>query len=207
VGGGALEHAVLRRAHATLGDPAASGPQTVTIALGPELGMCCGGSVTVLLEALAAPWMIGIVGAGHVASALVPLLVQLGFAVTVVDEREEYAEAARLPGARVRCGTYRELGAAVPRTGAVLVMTHDHALDQDALEWALGERYAFVGGVGSRAKRERTLARLAAKDFPADVSPRLRMPLGMSIGARLPDELAVSIAGEMIAWRRGAERA
>jgi xanthine dehydrogenase accessory factor len=81
-------------------------------------------------------------------------------------------------------------------------MTHDHALDQQAIEWALRRGFAFVGGIGSRAKAKRTRDRLEAKGFAEADRTRMRMPLGLGIGARMPDEIAVSIAAEMVEWRR-----
>jgi xanthine dehydrogenase accessory factor len=90
----------------------------------------------------------------------------------------------------------------MPAHGAVLVMTHDHALDQDVIEWALKRGFAYVGGVGSRAKAQRTRDRLEAKGYPEEDRARVRMPIGIDIGARLPDEIAVAICAEMVAWRR-----
>ncbi len=203
VGGGALERAVLREMMASLGGDD-DAPTVRSFNLGASLGMCCGGGVDVLVEALATARPVGIVGAGHVATALAPLLARVGFAVTVVDEREGWADAARLPDARVVAASWTALSAHVRRDGAVIVMTHQHQLDQEAVEWALREGYAFVGGIGSRAKALKTRARLEAKGFAEADIARVRMPLGVSIGARSPDEIAVSIAAELIAWRRGA---
>ena len=82
-------------------------------------------------------------------------------------------------------------------------MTHDHQLDQAVIEWALGHGFGFVGGVGSRAKAARTRARLEAKGVgEADIA-RVRMPLGVDIGARSPAEIGVAIAAELVAWRAG----
>jgi xanthine dehydrogenase accessory factor len=67
----------------------------------------------------------------------------------------------------------------------------------------LRERFAFVGGIGSRAKAARTRTRLDAKGFEPDQIAKVRMPLGVAVGARSPSEIAVAIAAEMIAWRRG----
>ncbi len=210
LGGGALERHVLESMQTTLADlraangsPASQGPQTLSVSLGPALGMCCGGSVEVMVEPLAAPWPVLIVGAGHVATVTAPMLARAGFAVTVCDEREAWAEPSRIERARVVCGTHRDAGASLPRRAAFLAMTHDHALDQEAIEWALGEKFAFVGGIGSRAKAARMRARLEARGVDAQVIARVRMPLGVHIGARAPDEIAVSVTAEMIAWRRG----
>jgi xanthine dehydrogenase accessory factor len=209
LGGGALERSVLADMVALLAALIAhtpSAPRTVSLNLGAGLGMCCGGGVEVLLEPFASPAPLLLVGAGHIAAALTPLLLRLGFAVTVCDEREAWADSTRLPGARVIAGSFRDAAPTLPRHAAVLVMSHDHALDQDAVEWALREGFAFVGAVGSRAKAARTRARLEARGFSAEQIARVRIPLGVTIGARSPEEIAVSIAAEMIAWRAGAAR-
>jgi xanthine dehydrogenase accessory factor len=205
VGGGAVEREVLASLEAMLSTPDAA-HETRTFKLGQELGMCCGGQVEVFFEPIDAVLPCLVVGGGHVATALAPLLVRLGFAVTVVDPREEWGKEARLEGVRTLVGDFDDpecgLDAQVAPRAAVLVMTHDHGLDQQAIEWALGLGAGFIGGVGSRAKAKRTRDRLEAKGFPASDCDRVRMPLGVDVGARLPDEIAVAIAAEMVGWRR-----
>jgi xanthine dehydrogenase accessory factor len=206
VGGGAVEREVL--AHlaemlATLGAKHA----VKTFRLGPELGMCCGGQVEVLMEPIEALVPCLIVGGGHIATALAPLLAQAGFAVTVVDDREDWGKEGRLEGVRCVHGEFDEAGATLPPEAVVLVMTRDHALDQKAIEWGVRKGFAFVGGVGSRAKAQRTRDRLEAKGFTAADQERIRMPLGIDIQARTPQEIAISIAAEMVAWRRRARPA
>jgi xanthine dehydrogenase accessory factor len=215
VGGGALEKSVLLQMQAMQGEIATPekagpnvgdvGPRISSFNLGASLGMCCGGGVDVLLEPLLPSQAVLVVGAGHVASAVAPALQRLGFDVTVCDEREEWADPARLPGIRVIAGGHQEAGRDLPRQrSAVLIMTHDHGLDQTVAEWALREGFAFVGGIGSRAKKARIGARLSAKGFPAESLQRLRMPLGVDVGARTPEEIAVAVAAEMVAWRRAS---
>jgi xanthine dehydrogenase accessory factor len=85
-------------------------------------------------------------------------------------------------------------------------MTHDHQLDQEAIAWALGRGFAFVGGVGSRAKAERTRQRLMVRGVSEVDRLRLRMPLGVDIGARTPDEIAIAIAAELVAWKKQGVR-
>ncbi len=207
VGGGAIEREVLGAlagAVETLrngGDPEKLFA-TRSFHLGAELGMCCGGGVDVTIEAIASLVPLLIVGGGHVATATAPLLARVGFAVTVVDEREAWGAEGRIPGVQCVTGEFDEVGRDLPKTAAVLVMTHDHALDQKAIEWALKKGFAFVGGVGSRAKAKRTRDRLEAKNFSAEDRERVRMPIGVHVGARLPDEIAVAIAAEMVAWKR-----
>jgi xanthine dehydrogenase accessory factor len=205
VGGGAVEREVLAALRAMLANGRAAKHEVRSFALGAELGMCCGGSLDVLLEPLEALVPLLVVGGGHVATACAPLLAKLGFAVTVVDAREAWGREGRIPGVTCVVGDYDDAGKALPDHAAVLVMTHDHALDQEVVEWALRRGFAFVGGVGSRAKAKRTRDRLAHKGFAEKDVARVRMPLGVDVGARLPDEIAVAIAAELIAWRRAPE--
>jgi xanthine dehydrogenase accessory factor len=169
--------------------------------LGAELGMCCGGSVEVLIEPILAKHPLLIVGGGHVARATAPLLAKVGFVVTVVDAREAWG-GQPMDGVRSVAGDFDDVGRELPVEGVVLVMTHDHALDQDVIEWALERKFAYVGGIGSRAKAKRTRDRLVHKGFAPEDVERVRMPIGVAVGARLPDEIAVAIAAEMVSWRR-----
>lgn len=205
VGGGSLERAVLREMHTAIerARRGEGGPTVETLHLGRGLGMCCGGSVDVLIEPIMAAARVGVVGAGHVAAAVVPLLVGLGFGVSVADVRDAWAVSERFVGATVTVGEPSVLRETVDLRGAVLVMTHDHQRDQSAIEWALREGYALVGGVGSRAKLVKTRARLGAKGFSHEDIARVRMPFGIDVGARTPEEIAVAIAAELVAWRRG----
>ncbi len=201
VGGGAVEREVLEALRAMLASDRTK-HEVRSFKLGSELGMCCGGSLDVMLEPVEALLPMLIVGGGHVATACAPMLAKLGFAVTVVDARDAWGQDGRLDGVRCLVGDYDDVGRAFPRHAALLVMTHDHALDQDVIEWALSRGFAFVGGVGSRAKAQRTRDRLEHKGFSEEDRARVRMPIGVDCGARLPHEIAVAIAAEMIAWRR-----
>ena len=214
VGGGAVERAVIAALCQAIRTPAAP-PRVHTFRLGPSLGMCCGGSADILVEVLRPGLSVLLVGAGHVGLATGKLLGELGFSVLVVDSREQAAEPARLAeleraGARFLAAEHDDpevlasLGAD-PRQSALIVMTHDHQIDQRVVEWGLGQSFQLCGGVGSRAKAERTRQRLTARGFSeADVA-RVRMPVGVHVGARRPVEIAVAIAGELISWRAAIE--
>jgi len=208
IGGGAIEHRVLDEMAQALASAEVE-PTVRSYNLGPSMGMCCGGSVEVLIEVLDPAVSILVVGAGHIGTAVAPVLAGLGFRVTVCDGRDEVVGAQSLARA---AGTHflqcdhddPEVAAAIGEDrsrSAALVMTHDHRLDQAAIEWAVRQGFAFVGGVGSRAKASRTRARLEAKGFSQGDIERIEMPLGVEIGARLPAEIAVSIAGGLIRWR------
>lgn len=207
IGGGAVELHILRLMAAELTGGSGQ-PRTETVQLGAALGMCCGGSVEVLIETLEPPASVVLVGAGHIGRALLPLLESLGFRVALCDAREQLeAFGDELVGHERTTffedyedpGVVELIGAV--ECSAALVMTHDHQLDQDVIEWALTRGFGFVGGVGSRAKAARTRTRLVAKSFPESDTERVRMPLGVDIAARSPAEIAVSIAAELVKWR------
>ena len=200
VGGGAIERETLRALMNIVSDPLAK-HRVRTFKLGVELGMCCGGRLEVLVEPIEGVMPCLVIGGGHVATTVAPLLVKLGFSVTVVDAREGWGDENRIPDVRCINGDYDDVNDVDP-CGCCLVMTHDHQLDQEAIEWALAKGYAFVGGIGSRAKAARTQQRLEAKGVSDYDRSRVRMPLGIEIGARLPDEIAVSVAAELVAWRK-----
>jgi xanthine dehydrogenase accessory factor len=201
VGGGAIERATLEELQAMVADPRAR-HVVREFKLGAELGMCCGGRQAVMLEPLEGVVPCLLVGGGHVARATAPLLAKVGFAVTVADAREDWFLEEPIEDVTCLNGDYDEVARDFDVRGACLVMTHDHSLDQEVVEWALARGFAFVGGVGSRAKALRTQQRLEAKGMPEEQRTRVRMPLGLDIGARSPDEIAVSIVAELVAWKK-----
>lgn len=221
IGGGAVEKAVLAEMGRALEDPA-SAPKVDTFRLSASLGMCCGGSVDILIEPMHPAAHVLVIGAGHVGTFAAPLLASLGFRVTLCDAREAAADLSRLvplatSGAaaspvRLVHADHDDPEVTAPFAGAyeqaaVVVMTHDHQLDQAAIEWALARRFGFIGGVGSRAKAARTRERLEVRDVAPEDVARVRMPVGIDIGARTPAEISVALAAELIAWRADRRRA
>jgi xanthine dehydrogenase accessory factor len=169
--------------------------------------MVCGGSVRVLVEIVLPPTPLLIFGAGHVGRELAQIGVRLGFAVTVVDDREREVDSPRLPPGvgRVRAG--REFGDGLPPIPAgayVAIVTRCHRTDLAALQHAAGNGAAYIGLIGSRRKVATILARAGEAGVPAEALRDLHAPIGLPIGAETPEEIAVSIAAEMIAVLRGA---
>ena len=202
VGGGAIEREVLEQARELLGS---GGTTTLRRHLTQELGMCCGGEMAVFIEVVIPAPRLLVFGAGYVAKPVASLAARCGFQVTVVDERSEWLTAARFPGARLEL---RDPVAWVrsARLGAedyAVVMTHDHALDQRLVQELLRRPLKFLGMIGSVPKQRKFALRLRARGFSdADIA-RLHTPLGVPIGADGPEEIAVSVMGELIAVRRG----
>jgi xanthine dehydrogenase accessory factor len=203
VGGGAIEQEATRAARTLL--ERGEGVESIQRHLTQELGMCCGGEMNVLLETITPAPSLVILGGGNIGRALVPIANGCGFRVTLVDERPEWADPERVPGARVECRSpeaFVREERIVP-SDYVVVVTHDHALDQRLIELLLRRPLRFLGLVGSVPKQRKFALRLRARGFSDQDIARVRSPLGVAIGAMTPEEIAVSIAGELIAARRG----
>jgi xanthine dehydrogenase accessory factor len=204
VGGGAFEQRVLEEARALLTGDART--KLVELNLSRDLGMCCGGVMTVFLERVALPARLVVLGAGHIARPLVELASAVGFEAVVIDEREAWADPERFPKAKqVHCDDPEAVVAelALDADTAVVVVTHHHPLDQALVRALVASRAGFCGLVGSEAKRNKFRMRLEAQGMPAAARARLRSPLGLQIGAETPEEIALSIVAELVAWRRG----
>ena len=140
-------------------------------------------------------------GGGHCAQALAPLLTTVGFRVTVFDNREEYANRANFPNAEsVIVGDYRNLAdylTITPEDYAV-VMTNGHSFDFEVQDQLLRNTMAYVGVIGSKSKRASVNQRLRDRGVTEEAIATVHSPIGVSIKAVTPEEIAVSIAGEMI---------
>jgi xanthine dehydrogenase accessory factor len=203
VGGGPLELTAGEIARDLLaGAPEGAAPLLREFPLGPSLGQCCGGAVTLLFERLAPPrWTVALFGAGHVGTALVRLLEGLDCRVIWVDERPEAFPQAVPPSVRaVVAEAPEEEVARLPAGADVLIMTHSHALDQRVVEAALRrEDLRLVGLIGSRTKRARCLARLEHRGFSPEARARLTCPIGLpGVGGKRPAEIAISVAAWLL---------
>lgn len=147
-----------------------------------------------------------IAGAGHVGQALAALAHLAGFAVTVVDDRPEYASPERFPpGVKVVAGTFVTTLAGLdlgPRHFVVLA-TRAHDLDLDCLRVVIRRPVTYVGMIGSRHRVETVFRLLEEEGVPPDSLSRVYAPIGLDIGARTPAEIAVSILAEVVRVRRG----
>ena len=146
-------------------------------------------------------------GAGHVGRALAPVLRYVGFEVTVYDNRSELASPAHFPTAHeIIVGDFRRIFDKVSLTADdyAVVMTPGHQADYEILEQVLRTPATYIGCIGSRKKVALTRERLAAAGFSQQDIDRVRAPIGLPILAETPEEIAISVAAEMI--RHRAER-
>jgi len=158
----------------------------------------------VFLHVFSPPPRLIVVGAVHIAQALVPMAAMAGYDVIVVDPRRAFASDERFPNVTVsRDWPDEALAALKPDSGtAVVTLTHDPKLDDPALAAALKSDCVYIGALGSRKTHEKRLVRLTELGFgPADFA-RIHGPVGLSIGALSPAEIAISILAQITQVRR-----
>ncbi|MEW2548484.1 XdhC/CoxI family protein [Streptomyces sp. NPDC047002] len=198
-------HPVLDRTAAAEALALLAAGRTGTAVIGAD-GSRCGRPVTLLVESSVPPPRMIVFGAVDFAAALVRAGKFLGHHVTVCDARPVFATADRFPGADevVVEWPHRYLAATATDARTVLcVLTHDVKFDVPLLEVALRLPVAYVGAMGSRRTHEQRLGRLRDAGLTERELAALRSPIGLDLGARTPEETALSIAAEIVAVRHG----
>jgi xanthine dehydrogenase accessory factor len=166
-------------------------------------------AVHVFVESFAPPPQMIIFGAVDFTAALAKVAKVLGYRVTVCDARRTFATAKRFPMAddvmvKWPGDLLNEIGATLTARDAVCILTHDPKFDVPAIAGALGTNVGYIGVMGSRKTHERRTLRLVEEGItaPEDIE-RIMAPIGLDIGARSPEETAISICAEIIARRTG----
>ncbi|WP_434456761.1 xanthine dehydrogenase accessory protein XdhC [Stutzerimonas urumqiensis] len=202
IGGGHLEYKVQQIARDMLENRTRE-TRLERFSLGASLGQCCGGATVVLFEPMGQPQaQIAVFGAGHVGRALVPLLASLPCKVRWIDSREsEFPEQLPRGVHKVVSEDVVDEVSEMPAGSYFIVMTHNHQLDLE-LTAAILERndFTYFGLIGSKSKRAKFEHRLRDRGFQPETVQRMRCPMGIAeVKGKLPVEIAVSIAGEVIA--------
>ena len=204
VGGGAFEYQVIREATEAI---RTGKPRRYSVHLTHDLGMCCGGAMEAYIEPLENIMDLVIYGAGHVGRATAHAAAAAGFRITVVDDREEYLESDEFPDtAELVCDDPMGSIETLPwgNTAFHLIVTHDHALDHSLVQTILPRPSAWIGMIGSKTKVTKFFIRLRAAGFDERLFSKLSSTVGLDIGAKTPEEIAVSIVAELIRVRRHA---
>ena len=202
VGGGMLEYRLIDQA---VGCIKTGKPIRFEAHLTRDMGMCCGGAVEAYIEPLEAAMDLVIYGAGHVGRATARLASAAGFRVIVMDDRDEFADPSLFDSdIDVRAiDPLRHLdGLPWGDTAYHLIVTHSHQLDQSLVEALLPRPLGWLGMIGSRSKVAKFFVRLRASGMDEGLFSKLSAPVGLDIGAETPEEIAVSILGELIRVRR-----
>lgn len=153
------------------------------------------------------PMRLIAIGAVHISQALAPMAAVAGYETIIVDPRTAFATADRFPGARLIAEwpkvALAELG--VDGATAIVLLTHEPRIDDEALIVALRESCFYIGALGSRKTHARRIERMRAEGFGETELARIHAPIGLDIGARSPAEIAVAILAEIIgSVHRGA---
>ncbi len=208
IGGGHLEHLATKMAREMLliGDKHL---KVERFNLGARLGQCCGGMATLSFEPIGQQQNhLVLFGAGHVAKALLHIVATLPFKVTWIDEREnEFPE--HLPTGINKLVSDDPVAEVkhMPPNSYYLVMTHNHQLDFDLAKAILKrEDIAYFGMIGSQTKRKKFDYRLTERGYDQATVERMVCPIGIAaVKGKHPAEIAVSVAGELIAHYQGEE--
>jgi xanthine dehydrogenase accessory factor len=205
VGGGKVEARAIEEARAMLNDSSAPKTRFVQWSLEKDIGMTCGGVVRVYFEAFnVTRWNIVVFGAGHVANALIHLLLTLDCRVTCIDPRPEWIE--RLPRSPkltpVLSADMASEVAGIAEGSYVLLMTMGHTSDRPILLEILRTRtFPYLGVIGSNAKAKRLRQDVTAAGLPEELTKAFRCPVGLELGTNHPAEIAISIAAQMLQVR------
>jgi len=160
---------------------------------------------TTFIQTYDPPLRLAIIGAVHISQALLPMAMQLGYQTLIIDPRTAFATAERFPSAAIDTRWPDEVLTEWKPDGAsaVIALTHDPKLDDPGLSIALASPAFYIGALGSRRTHAARLERLGAAGFKPEALARIHGPIGLSIGAANPAEIALSImAGITAAWRQ-----
>ncbi|MDL2325229.1 XdhC family protein [Ruminococcaceae bacterium OttesenSCG-928-A16] len=200
VGGGASEHRVVLQAQAAIQNGQASFNFTFNHS---DDDMVCGGSMAGFGTVVGAGPRLVIFGGGHIAQQLAPLASRTGFAVTVVEDRPELAEY--FTGQQFVLATPKEYPHKVALTPGtyVVICTRGHKCDDDALQFCLPARPAYLGMIGSKNKVNTLFNGLRAQGMPEETLANIYAPIGLDIASSAPAEIAISIMSEILLVKNG----
>lgn len=201
VGGGALELSVVRDAREMIRKRDRAFLRQYSLS---DLEMSCGGEVTVFFEPCGKKVPLWIFGAGHIARALAPIAQPLGFAVSVVDNREGFAIPEHFPeGCELRTADFATQVERVPQDAYAVIVSHGHAHDEEILAALLCRRptLPYIGMIGSRPKVTLMHRNLVQKGVIW--GDRVYAPIGLNLGGDSAEEIALAIAAEMMGLMHG----
>ncbi len=162
------------------------------------------GGHRVFLDVLAGEARLLVCGAGHIAVPLAEFARRVGFAVTVLDDRPDFAHPDRFPGCSVLADGFVAALERMPLGPStyVVVITRGHEHDAECLAQVLPKPTAYVGMIGSRRRVRMVLEMLGREGLPASRLEQVFAPIGVPLGAESPEEIALSIAAELACVRR-----
>ena len=170
-----------------------------------DSGLICGGTMEVYVEPILPDPNLFIFGAGHIGQCVAESALRLGFRISVIDDRIKYANKERFPFAQeLYVGTWEELFGLLPVNDSsyLLIATRGHRYDLACLRFALQTPARYIGLLGSRRKTKLLFEALEREGVDRSQFERVFAPVGIEIGSESPEEIAISIAAELVAVRK-----
>lgn len=209
IGGGCVEAEVWNAAREVI---ETGRPRTMSFSLGQDAaydnGLICGGQLQVFVECINPQPAALIFGGGHISKSLAKVLDLAGFRVSVIDNRETYANRERFPeAADVHADEYEEVFPRLNVTSStfIVIVTRGHRDDMRVLRWAVTTDAKYISMIGSKRKTISVVKELEKEGIDRSAFDRVYAPMGLEIGAVSPEEIAISVGAEMIAMRRDPE--
>jgi xanthine dehydrogenase accessory factor len=206
IGGGCVEAEVWNVAREVI---ETERPRHLNFNLGQDAaydnGLICGGQLNIFVEPVIPQPRAFIFGAGHISKSISKIANIAGFATTVVDDREQFANRERFPEAEeVIAAEYEQVFPTLQVNGLsyLIVVTRGHRDDMRVLRWAVTTPARYIAMIGSKRKTIAVVKELEKEGIPRESFDRVSAPMGLEIGAITPEEIAVSVVAEMIATRR-----
>lgn len=198
VGGGSLEYILTKEAIKAIEEEK---PRTYRTEL-KDIGMSCGGNIFAFIDVIGVMDRVIIFGGGHVGLAIYKVLSLIPFSIVLVEDREEFARKERFENAEVIREDPVKFASEFEIKGRdfVIAVTRSHEMDYKILREILKREKIpyFIGMIASRSKTEKIKEKLRKDGIPEDRIELVHAPLGIPIGARTPEEIAISVAGEII---------
>ncbi len=165
--------------------------------------------VEYFFDSICKPYKIYIFGAGHVSCDLAKITNFLDFKTIVLDDRSEFCNRDRFPDAEIKVlpsldkitieSYLSEQN--INNYDGIIIVTRGHARDKDVLECSVSTKAGYIGMIGSKSKRQSTYNHLISKGYAKEDFDKIYSPIGLSIGAQSPQEIAISISAQLIQWR------
>jgi xanthine dehydrogenase accessory factor len=209
VGGGCVEAEVWNAAREVI---ETEKPRHLSFSLGQDAaydeGLICGGQLNIFVEPVIPQPRAFIFGGGHVSKGISKIATLAGFSTSIIDNREAFANAERFPEAEATYAEeYEDVFPKLPvnYSSYIIIVTRGHRDDMRVLRWAVNTPARYIAMIGSKRKTISVVHELEKEGIPREAFEKVFAPMGLEIGAEMPEEIAISVVAEMIAVRRAPD--
>jgi xanthine dehydrogenase accessory factor len=209
VGGGCVEAEVWNAAREVI---ETEKPRHLSFSLGQDAaydeGLICGGQLNIFVEPVIPQPRAFIFGGGHVSKSISKVATLAGFSTSIIDNREAFANRERFPEAEATYAEeYEDVFPKLPVNSSsyIIIVTRGHRDDMRVLRWAVNTPAKYIAMIGSKRKTISVVHELEKEGIPREAFEKVFAPMGLEIGAEMPEEIAISVVAEMIAVRRAPD--